>query len=187
MLADAAISLLAIVALAGGMYWDAPRLDPFIGLAGAVLVGWWALGLLRDSAGVLLDQHGPDHVERKLRHALETGGDRIEDLHGWEIAPGGYAAIVSLRCDAPETAEYYKIKVPKEANILHLTVEVHRRLTGVTILWSDVRNRSRQRCAVTIPRNAMGPQNAVTVPTRRAVIPKAAMRARSTGRPSVRA
>jgi cation diffusion facilitator family transporter len=129
-LADAATSLLAIAALAGGMYWDAPRLDPVIGLAGAVLVGWWALGLLRDSAGVLLDEHGPDHVERKLRHALESGGDRIEDLHCWSIAPGGYAAIVSLRSAAPHTAEYYKQKIPKDSNILHLTVEVHGRRNG---------------------------------------------------------
>jgi cation diffusion facilitator family transporter len=130
-LADAATSLLAIVALAAGMYWNAPRLDPIIGLAGAVLVGWWAVGLLRDSAGVLLDQHGPDHVERKLRNALEAGGDTIEDLHCWAIAPGGYAAIVSLRSDAPQSAEFYKSKAPKDANILHLTVEVSRRLTGL--------------------------------------------------------
>ena len=130
-LADAATSLLAIFALAVGMYWDAPRLDPIIGLAGAVLVGWWAVGLLRESAGVLLDQHGPDHVERKLRDSLERGGDQIEDLHCWEIAPGGYAAIVSLRSEDPQTAEHYKIKAPKDANILHLTVEVYRRLNGV--------------------------------------------------------
>jgi cation diffusion facilitator family transporter len=131
-LADAATSLLAIAALAGGMYWDAPRLDPLIGLAGAVLVAWWAVGLLRDSAGVLLDQHGPEHVERKLRDTLETNGDEIEDLHCWTITPGGYAAIVSLRSDEPQTAEHYKTKVPKDADILHLTVEVHKRLNGET-------------------------------------------------------
>jgi cation diffusion facilitator family transporter len=130
-LADAATSLLAVVALAGGMYWNAPRLDPVIGLTGAVLVGWWAVRLLRDSASVLLDEHGPDHVERKLRHILEADGDQIEDLHCWAIAPGGYAAIVSLRSDAPQTADHYKSKVPKDSNVLHLTIEVHRRLNGV--------------------------------------------------------
>jgi cation diffusion facilitator family transporter len=130
-LADAATSFLAIAALAGGMYWNAPRLDPIIGVVGAVLVAWWAIGLLRDSAGVLLDQHGPEHVERKLRRALETGGDEIRDLHCWAIAPSGYAAIVSLTSDEPKSAEHYKIRVPKDAHIVHLTIEVHRRLNDL--------------------------------------------------------
>lgn len=53
--ADAATSVLAILALLGGMLWGAAWLDPAMGLVGAVLVAVWALGLLRDSSRVLLD------------------------------------------------------------------------------------------------------------------------------------
>jgi cation diffusion facilitator family transporter len=46
-LADAATSVLAIIALLGGKYFGWSWLDPIMGLAGAVLVAVWAQGLLR--------------------------------------------------------------------------------------------------------------------------------------------
>src|SRR5712691_6133502 len=46
--ADAATSVLAILALIGGKYWGASWLDPVLGIAGAGLVAVWAYGLLRD-------------------------------------------------------------------------------------------------------------------------------------------
>ncbi|WP_265437680.1 cation diffusion facilitator family transporter, partial [Aeromonas media] len=44
-LADAATSVLAILALVGGMLWGADWLDPLMGIVGAVLVAVWARGL----------------------------------------------------------------------------------------------------------------------------------------------
>ena len=41
-LADAATSVLAIVALVGGLMWGAAWLDPVMGLVGAALVAVWA-------------------------------------------------------------------------------------------------------------------------------------------------
>ncbi|TGV56333.1 cation transporter, partial [Mesorhizobium sp. M2D.F.Ca.ET.160.01.1.1] len=46
-LADAATSVLAIVALLGGKLLGLTWLDPVMGLVGAVLVTVWAVGLLR--------------------------------------------------------------------------------------------------------------------------------------------
>ncbi|MBL8266735.1 CDF family Co(II)/Ni(II) efflux transporter DmeF, partial [Steroidobacter sp.] len=46
-LADAATSVFAIVALIGGKYWGADWLDPTMGIVGAVLVSVWAVGRLR--------------------------------------------------------------------------------------------------------------------------------------------
>ena len=54
-LTDAATSILAILALFGGKWWGASWLDPLMGIVGAVLVGVWAKGLLRDCARALLD------------------------------------------------------------------------------------------------------------------------------------
>ena len=53
--ADAATSVLAILALIEGKFWGASWLDPVIGIVGAGLVAVWAYGLLRDSGSVLLD------------------------------------------------------------------------------------------------------------------------------------
>ncbi|MGL6222617.1 MAG: CDF family Co(II)/Ni(II) efflux transporter DmeF, partial [Steroidobacteraceae bacterium] len=47
--ADAATSVLAIIALVGGKDLGAHWLDPVMGIVGTVLVGRWAIGLLRDT------------------------------------------------------------------------------------------------------------------------------------------
>jgi len=52
-LADAATSVFAIVALFGGKLWGAAWLDPLMGLVGATVVTVWAYGLLRDSGRAL--------------------------------------------------------------------------------------------------------------------------------------
>jgi cation diffusion facilitator family transporter len=60
-IADAATSVLAIVALFGGKCLGASWLDPVMGVAGAILVTRWAVGLLRESGRILLDaeMHSP--------------------------------------------------------------------------------------------------------------------------------
>ncbi len=55
-IADAATSVLAIVALVGGLVYGWSWLDPVMGIVGAVLVAVWAKGLLVDTGKVLLDR-----------------------------------------------------------------------------------------------------------------------------------
>ena len=50
-LADAATSVLAIVALFGGLLWGAAWLDPVMGLVGAALVSIWAAACCATRAG----------------------------------------------------------------------------------------------------------------------------------------
>lgn len=54
-LADAATSVLALVALAAGKFEGWNWLDPAMGMVGATLVAAWAYGLLKDAIRVLLD------------------------------------------------------------------------------------------------------------------------------------
>ena len=72
-LADAATSVLAIVALVGGLLWGAAWLDPVMGLVGAALVAVWALGLLRDSGRILLDAEMDAPVVAEVREVIERG------------------------------------------------------------------------------------------------------------------
>ena len=54
-LADAATSVLALLALAGGLFYGVRWLDPLVGLVGAGVIASWAYGLVRDSGLILLD------------------------------------------------------------------------------------------------------------------------------------
>lgn len=69
-LADAATSVLAIVALFGGKLWGASWLDTVMGLVGAVLVTAWAFSLMRDSGKVLLDAEMDAPVVEEVREVI---------------------------------------------------------------------------------------------------------------------
>lgn len=101
-LADALTSVLAIAALIGGRIGGWVWLDPLIGLLGALVIARWSLGLLRSAGGVLVD-FIPEEEElpAEIRAALETGCDRITDLHVWQLGPGHHGAIVALRSGDP--------------------------------------------------------------------------------------
>lgn len=123
--ADATTSLLAIAALALGRTYGWTWPDAAVGLVGALLVGRWAWGLVRDSGGVLLDVQAPAEVHDRIRHAIERGDDRVADLHVWSLGGDGYAAALSVVAHHPRSPEAYKAMIPASARVLHATVEVH--------------------------------------------------------------
>ncbi len=126
-MADALTSVLAIIALLVGKYTGANWLDPAMGIVGAVLVARWSFGLIRDAAKVLLDRQADRDFEAPIRTAIEgTSTDRITDLHVWQIGHGICAAEISIVSHEPKPPEHYKSLIPKELNIVHATVEVHR-------------------------------------------------------------
>ena len=102
-LTDAATSILAILALFGGKWWGASWLDPLMGIVGAVLVGIWAKGLLRDCARVLLDAEMDNPLTERIARTL-TGAAmpvKVQDLHLWRVANDKYACIVALQVASP--------------------------------------------------------------------------------------
>jgi cation diffusion facilitator family transporter len=126
-IADALTSVLAIAALLTGKYLGWNWMDPVMGMVGAILVARWSIGLLRISAGVLLDHQAPAEVRDGITRALETeDGDRVADLHVWSIGPGIWAAELVVVTDAPQAAEHYKALLPDELHLVHVSVEVHR-------------------------------------------------------------
>jgi cation diffusion facilitator family transporter len=70
-IADAATSVLAIVALAGGLIYGWSWLDPVMGIVGAILVAVWAKGLLMDTGKVLLDREMDHPVVDEIREVIE--------------------------------------------------------------------------------------------------------------------
>ncbi|MGQ5314843.1 CDF family Co(II)/Ni(II) efflux transporter DmeF [Xanthomonas arboricola pv. corylina] len=126
--ADAATSVLAIVALLAGMYWGVTWLDPIMGIVGAVLVTVWAWGLLRSTGRVLLDAEMDAPVVEEVRqviaelpHAIDIG-----DLHVWRVGSDRYACVVSLVTAADIDADVVRAALQIHEELVHITVELQR-------------------------------------------------------------
>jgi len=125
-IADALTSVLAIVALVGGMLYGWRFLDPLMGLVGAAFVSRWAWGLARDSAGVLLDAEDHGAAAEQVRALIAGLPDHeIADLHLWRLGPASRACILSLVTHDPRPVEYYRHLLAGVPGLDHLTVEVH--------------------------------------------------------------
>ena len=125
--ADAATSVLAILALLGGMLWGAAWLDPAMGLVGAVLVAVWALGLLRDSSRVLLDAEMDAPVVQEIRDVLAAAPQPVvlTDLHVWRVGKGLYACIVALEARDGVTPDAIRQQLAIHEELVHITVEIN--------------------------------------------------------------
>ncbi|AGW88621.1 MULTISPECIES: CDF family Co(II)/Ni(II) efflux transporter DmeF [Cupriavidus] len=135
-LADAATSVLALVALAGGWWLGLAWLDPVMGLVGAALVGKWAIGLLRQSGTVLLDREMDHPVVEEVREVLASldhghnQGEQptsVTDLHVWRVGRQKFACIVSLVThDQALTPQRVRQALSVHEELVHVTVEISR-------------------------------------------------------------
>ncbi|MFM1683835.1 CDF family Co(II)/Ni(II) efflux transporter DmeF [Aeromonas salmonicida] len=124
-LADAATSVLAILALVGGMLWGADWLDPLMGIAGAVLVAVWAWGLLRDSGRVLLDAEMDTPLVAEIREVIADLPDaEIRDLHVWRVGQEQYACVLSLLMATPIPAGQIRERLAIHEELVHVTIEI---------------------------------------------------------------
>jgi cation diffusion facilitator family transporter len=123
-MADAATSVLAIIALLVAMYAQWVWADPAVGIIGSLVIASWAYGLLRASGAVLLDVHADKNLEMVIRDRLETKGDRVTDLHLWQVGPGHRAAVISVVSDHPLPPATYKRRLGGLRSLSHVTIEV---------------------------------------------------------------
>lgn len=123
-LADASTSVMAIVALVAAGTFGWVWVDPAVALVGSGVIAYWAYGLIRDAGAVLLDVVPDRETEEAIRERLERSGDRVADLHLWQVGPGHRAAVISIVTHAPQPAEEYKRRLEGIAQLSHVTVEV---------------------------------------------------------------
>jgi cation diffusion facilitator family transporter len=123
-LADAATSVLAILALTVAMAAQWVWADPAVGIIGSVVIASWACGLIKDSGAVLLDVSVDKNLEAVIRDRLETKGDRVTDLHLWQVGPGHRAAVISVLSDDPLPSATYKRRLGGLRGLSHVTIEV---------------------------------------------------------------
>lgn len=126
-LADAATSVLAILALLAAKHLGAAWMDPAMGLVGAVLIMRWSLGLLATTSAILLDRQGPQFLRERIRSIIEQDRDsEVADLHLWCIGPGLYAVVLTIVAHEPASPEEYRARLPAGLGLAHVSIEVHR-------------------------------------------------------------
>lgn len=128
--ADAATSILAIMALLGGWIYGWSWLDPVTGLVGAALVAIWARGLIVETGKVLLDREMDHPVVQEIREAVEAGSssgvDKIVDLHVWRVGKQVYSCAMSIVTnDQTLTPEIVRQRISIQEEIVHSTIEIH--------------------------------------------------------------
>lgn len=131
-IADAATSVLAIVALVAGMAWGWNWLDPVMGLVGAVLVAVWAWGLMQETGRVLLDCEMNHPVVEEVRevirdHPAWSAVVEIADLHVWRVGKAQYAVVLGLvvHGDSP-TPDEVRQALSIHEELVHISVEINR-------------------------------------------------------------
>jgi len=126
-MADAAVSVLAIIglSLARGFGWL--WMDPLAGVLGALVIANWSYGLVRDTGAILLDMNPSESMANKVRAAVDTAGDQLIDLHIWRLGPGHFGAIVSVVSGVPQRGPaFYHAALQRFKGLSHITVEVHK-------------------------------------------------------------
>jgi cation diffusion facilitator family transporter len=129
-LADAATSVLAILALIGGWLYGWSWLDPVMGLVGAVLVAVWAKGLIIETGKVLLDREMDHPVVQEIREVVAElgahGGSHLTDLHVWRVGKAVYScALTVVTRDKNLTPALIREALRVHEEIVHATIEVH--------------------------------------------------------------
>jgi len=123
-LTDAVTSVLAIVALLLGQYFQLTWLDPLVGLIGGVIVFKWSLSLIHQSGMDLLDAHDASIDRDSLVKKIESDGSKVIDIHLWKIAPGQIGCELIIKNNKNQMSSDYRDIIKTEFAIQHLVIEV---------------------------------------------------------------
>jgi cation diffusion facilitator family transporter len=124
-LADALTSVLTIGGLSAAWAFGWTFMDSLVGLVGMIVILSWGLSLVRSAGGVLLDTVPDATMAERIRARIETDGDKLADLHLWQVGPGHAAMIASIVSDVPQAPAVYKQRLKDLIGLSHMTVEVN--------------------------------------------------------------
>lgn len=128
-LSDALGSVASIAAALGLIYFDFALADPIASLAIALLIGFGAVRLIRQTVSILMERAplGVDlhEVERVIRET--RGVAELHDLHAWEISDGFAAVTVHVVLDGAshgtDVARSVGERIRTRFGIEHVTVQ----------------------------------------------------------------
>jgi len=124
--ADAAVSILAVIGLVIARELQWLWIDAAMGIIGATVISNWALALMLAASAVLLDIRPSAALVGSVRECLEQGSDRIADLHLWRVGPGHNAVVATIVSHEPQAPSFYKERLANLPGLSHVTIEVER-------------------------------------------------------------
>jgi cation diffusion facilitator family transporter len=159
-IADALTSVLAIAALSAGLFYGWTRMDPAMGIVGALVIARWAMQLMRSSGAVLLRPGGGSVAGRRDQETPRNGngsadgparvasgaGPRRGDRVGVERRSAVAGDLQGEACRAPGPVAHYDrgpgpaivVKFPKYLALLATAAFMHgcgeRAPPGATVL-----------------------------------------------------
>ncbi|MDO5686014.1 MAG: CDF family Co(II)/Ni(II) efflux transporter DmeF [Neisseria sp.] len=124
-MADAVTSVAAIVGIAAawwkGWWW----LDPLVALAASMLILRWGVGLLRQTAAVLLDREADTALRDEIGARLQQiAGTDVVDLHIWSVGQGAWTMVAAVVCHGDAAPSDYKALLADMEHLHHPMVEV---------------------------------------------------------------
>jgi cation diffusion facilitator family transporter len=130
-IADAAVSVLAIIGLLLAKSFGWLWMDPLAGIVGAVVIANWSYGLLRDTGKILVDVSSDEVMAKKVRDTVAAAGDRLVDLHVWRLGPGHFGAVLSVVTgEHRHSPAFYHRLLRHQKGLSHITVEVNMQLAA---------------------------------------------------------
>lgn len=120
---DALTSVLAIVALLFGKFFDQIWLDPVVAILGALVILKWAYGLLVSTGKLLVDYH-PAADDDKIRAMADESGSIIRDLHIWKTSENHKAIILHLEAGKLFNKADFIKKIRNAYGFSHITLEL---------------------------------------------------------------
>ncbi len=129
-LSNVAIIAGAIVIGVTGWHW----VDPVLGLAIGLLVLWSSIGILRDSAHILLEGRPKEMGIEEVAHAIlkVEGVMEVHDVHIWSLGGGAiamscHARVTDMHLDKCESVlGSIRYLMEQEFSIGHVTVQLER-------------------------------------------------------------
>ena len=117
-LADVLTSVLAIVALIFGKFFNFVFLDPIMGIVGGVIILKWAFELVKKTVGILLEKQD-ENLKSLIKEQIEGDGvSKIEDLRIFNVAENDYALILKIKAENCSVENY-------KARLKNVDVDLH--------------------------------------------------------------
>lgn len=126
-LTDALTSVLAIIALTGGMLWGVSWLDPAMGVIGSILVFIWAIRIIKQSGKILLDATMDEPIVEEVIDVINALDEKmkIKDLHLWKVGKGKYGCILVLSSTKDINIDHIKQALSIHEELVHISIEVN--------------------------------------------------------------
>lgn len=121
---DALTSVLAIIALLIGKYFNYTRPDAIVAILGAIVILKWAYDLLHSTGSLLVDYHPIAEDNKKIQSIADETKSVVQDLHVWQISENQKVIILNVKAGELFVKKEFLNKIKEACSCKHITLEL---------------------------------------------------------------